>query len=65
MKANEICGICQTNHGATDDYPGDNPCCPNCRHYNAILSRKCRDCGFTAQLAARGLGRNSTGWETV
>ena len=46
-----ICPICGTNHGATDTYPGDNPCCPKCRHYNAMLTSynppaKCRDCGF-------------------
>lgn len=94
------CLICNTNHGRTDTYPGDNPCCPRCGHYNAMLTgfqtgTKCRDCGFIdrgrcpeckglmvlgssganclecrdcgleVKLAARGLGRNSLGWETV
>lgn len=50
---NDNCEICKRDHQA------DNPCCPKCRHYNALLGtgeyivpgdwktevRKCRDCG--------------------
>lgn len=26
----------------------DNPTCPACGHYNAVLGRECRDCGVNA-----------------
>lgn len=37
------CKICGNEHGA------DNPCCPRCNHYNALLSGKCRDCGYEVE----------------
>jgi hypothetical protein len=47
----ENCKVCGTDH------LGDEPCCPRCRHHNAMLPhrekvlpdkrfRRCRDCGY-------------------
>ena len=53
-----VCEICLTDHGRSKYGAGaDNDCCPQCKHYNALLWQwrgdfrvhKCRDCGFEAE----------------
>lgn len=45
------CEICERQHGA------DNPCCPKCQRYNALLASSqtgglvCRDCGYATKPA--------------